>query len=70
MFESYQKLERFNQDYLSHHDLSIEQKLAILDGMLKHARLLRKDIFADPYSGINEKIAFIKLLHGISGTSR
>ncbi len=63
MFQSYQKLNEFEKNNSGLNELSIEQKLSILNGMVKQARLMRPDIFSDPFHGMQEKIEFIKLLH-------
>ncbi len=70
MFQSYQAFGEFERKNPNAGELSIEQKLSILDGMVKHAALLRPDIFADEFFGITEKIEFIKLLHSVQRPAR
>lgn len=70
MFQSYQALSEFERKNPNAGELSVEQKLFILSGMVKHASSLRPDIFADEFSGMPEKIEFIKLLHSVQRPAR
>lgn len=70
MFKSYQALREFERKNPNVGELSVEQKLSILDGMLKHTFLLRPDIFADDFYGMMGEIEFIKLLHSVQRPAR
>ncbi len=70
MFESYRKLQEFERQYSSTETLPVEKKLALLDGMLRQAQLMRPEIYADAHYGLEQKVAFVKILHSVRGTSR
>lgn len=65
MFQSYHYLNEFENQYLQNTDLSLEQKFSILDGMVKYALQVKPDIFNDVYSGIQEKVDFVKLFQSV-----
>ncbi|MDZ4846180.1 MAG: hypothetical protein SH857_11595 [Chitinophagales bacterium] len=70
MFQSYQLLSEFERQNPNIAQLSVEQKLSILDGMVQYAFKLRPDIFTDDFAGMQEKIDFIKLLHSVQRAAR
>ena len=70
MFQAYHALGEFERKNPNPGKLSLEQKLSILDGMVKYAFELRPDIFADDFAGMQEKIDFTKLLHSVQRAAR